>query len=118
MATFDNIINDTPAYIVNFTGYTGNPPTTEAEYNTLDCWKNKSIAPTWVDIQAKFAQIPVLECKAQAKSLLAASDWSVLPDVQISNKADFENYRAILRGYVISPVTNPTLPTEPTPIWN
>ena len=57
-------------------------------------------------------------CKAQAKALLAASDWSVLPDVQISNKADFENYRAILRGYVISPVANPTWPTEPTPIWN
>jgi len=28
------------------------------------------------------------------------------------------NYRAILRGYVISPVVNPTWPTEPTPIWS
>lgn len=56
-------------------------------------------------------------CKAQAKSLLAASDWSVLPDVQITNKAAFDNYRAILRGYVISPVTDPTWPTEPQPVW-
>jgi hypothetical protein len=56
-------------------------------------------------------------CKSQAKTLLSASDWSVLADVQITNKADFENYRAILRGYVISPVTNPTWPTEPQPIW-
>lgn len=58
------------------------------------------------------------ECKAQAKALLAASDWSMQPDVSLTNKADFENYRAILRGYVISPVANPTWPTEPTPIWN
>jgi hypothetical protein len=56
-------------------------------------------------------------CKAQAKALLAASDWSVLPDVQLSNKAAFDNYRAILRGYVISPVTDPTWPTEPQPVW-
>ena len=56
-------------------------------------------------------------CKAQAKSLLAASDWSVLPDVQITNKSAFDNYRAILRGYVISPVTDPTWPTEPQPVW-
>ena len=56
-------------------------------------------------------------CKAQAKALLAASDWSVLPDVQITNKSSFDNYRAILRGYVISPVTDPTWPTEPQPVW-
>jgi len=56
-------------------------------------------------------------CKAQAKALLAASDWSVLPDVQITNRAAFDNYRAILRGYVISPVTDPTWPTEPQPVW-
>ena len=56
-------------------------------------------------------------CKAQAKALLANTDWSVLPDVQITNKADFENYRAICRGYVLSPVTNPTFPPEPQPIW-
>lgn len=57
------------------------------------------------------------DCKDKAKFLLSASDWAVLPDVQITNKADFENYRAILRGYVISPVANPTWPTEPQPVW-
>jgi hypothetical protein len=69
------------------------------------------------DLSAVTTQAQKDACKAQAKALLAASDWSVLPDVQISNKADFENYRAILRGYVLSPVTNPTFPTEPTPVW-
>ena len=69
------------------------------------------------DLQAVTTQAEKDDCKATAKAKLAASDWSVLPDVQITNKADFDNYRAILRGYVISPVTNPTWPTEPQPIW-
>ena len=70
------------------------------------------------DLSAVTTQAQKDACKAEAKTRLAATDWSALPDVQISNKADFENYRAILRGYVISPVANPTWPTEPTPIWN
>ena len=69
------------------------------------------------DLQAVTTQAEKDDCKATAKAKLAASDWSVLPDVQITNKADFDNYRAILRGYVISPVTNPTWPTEPQPVW-
>lgn len=69
------------------------------------------------DLQAVTAQAQKDVCKQTAKALLAASDWSVLPDVQITNKAAFDNYRAILRGYVISPVTDPTWPTEPQPVW-
>lgn len=69
------------------------------------------------DLAAVTAQAQKDACKAQAKALLAASDWSVLPDVQITNKAAFDNYRAILRGYVISPVADPTWPVEPQPVW-
>ena len=69
------------------------------------------------DLVAVTTQAQKDACKAQAKALLAASDWSVLPDVQITNKSAFDNYRAILRGYVISPVTDPTWPTEPQPVW-
>ena len=69
------------------------------------------------DLAAVTAQAQKDACKAQAKALLTASDWSVLPDVQITNKAAFDNYRAILRGYVISPVTDPTWPVEPQPVW-
>jgi len=69
------------------------------------------------DLAAVTTQAQKDACKSQAKALLAASDWSVLPDVQITNKAAFDNYRAILRGYVISPVTDPTWPTEPQPVW-
>jgi len=69
------------------------------------------------DLAAVTTQAQKDACKAQAKALLAASDWSMMPDVQITNKAAFDNYRAILRGYVISPVTDPTWPTEPQPVW-
>ena len=69
------------------------------------------------DLSAVTTQAQKDACKAQAKALLAASDWSVLLDVQITNKSAFDNYRAILRGYVISPVTDPTWPTEPQPVW-
>jgi hypothetical protein len=57
------------------------------------------------------------ECKTKSKELIASSDWSVLPDVKIENKIEFENYRSILRNYILSPVENPIFPTEPTPIW-
>lgn len=90
------------------------------DYQSLQ-WFNDTPKPTqeeldalWPSTQDKLAKD---SCKSTAKDKLAASDWSVLPDVQITNKADFENYRAIVRGYVISPVANPTWPTEPQPIW-
>jgi hypothetical protein len=90
------------------------------DYDGLN-WQDSSPKPTQEELDALAipteTAIAKANCKSQAKSLLAASDWSVLPDVQITNKAAFDNYRAILRGYVISPVTDPTWPTEPQPVW-
>ena len=43
MAVFDRIVNVSD----NFKGYTGEPPTNEAEYDALDCWTDKSKAPSW-----------------------------------------------------------------------
>lgn len=63
------------------------------------------------------AQAPLQSCVNKAKELLAASDWSVLPDVNISNKAEFEAYRAQLRTLMFNPVENPVFPTEPQPAW-
>lgn len=55
-------------------------------------------------------------CKQQAKQLIASCDWAVLPDVNIQNKTEFENYRATLRDLIFNPVANPEWPVEPTPI--
>ena len=57
-------------------------------------------------------------CKGQAKQLIASSDWSVLPDVNITNKSEFENYRSQLRNLILNPVESPVFPEEPQPIWS
>jgi len=51
MATFDRIVQKSS----NFKGYTGNPPTTEEEYNDLDCWTDPSTKPTWAEVSADMA---------------------------------------------------------------
>ena len=51
MATFDNVVST----LANFKGYTGNPPTTEAEYLAFDCWKDSSAAPSWASVSADMA---------------------------------------------------------------
>ena len=62
MSTFDSIVSTTD----NFKGYTGNPPTTEAEYTALDCWKDASLAPTWASIVTEMALEEVLENRKEA----------------------------------------------------
>jgi hypothetical protein len=79
------------------------PKPTQAELDVL-----------WVPTQDAIAKE---NCASTAKSLLAASDWTVLPDVGLANAAEFVTYRGILRGYAIQPVVDPVWPTEPTPVW-
>ena len=57
-------------------------------------------------------------CKEESKKRIANSDWSVLPDVNITNKSDFENYRSQLRNLILNPVEDPIFPEEPQPIWS
>lgn len=70
------------------------------------------------EIAKQDAQRPFDECKFKAKQLIAATDWAVLPDVNLQNKADFELYRAQLRALIVTPVANPVWPTEPEPVWS
>lgn len=95
--------------------------TDEKNYATL-VWKSDDIVkPTEQQLQDEINRLtveePFISCKEQAKRLIAASDWSVLPDVGISNVSEFEAYRAQLRALIKSPVENPTFPTEPQPVW-
>lgn len=55
--------------------------------------------------------------KAQAEQLLLDSDWSVLPDVPLANKADWEAYRAALRAIAINPSVDSTWPLKPESVW-
>jgi hypothetical protein len=69
------------------------------------------------DLAAVTTQAQKDACKAQAKALLANTDWAVLTDVPLDNKAEYKSYRETLRDLVLNPVKNPTFPTEPTPSW-
>ena len=68
--------------------------------------------------QEKLSKLKKSECESRAKQLIANSDWSVLPDVNLQNKIKFENYRSQLREFIINPVENPVFPIEPDPIWS
>lgn len=91
------------------------------EYAGLEWLDKIQTKPTEDEVNAEITrqeqQAPFDACKAQAKVLIAATDWAVLPDVGLKNAADFVTYRGILRGYILTPVANPDFPTEPTPVW-
>ena len=89
-----------------------------AGLNWLDETQSK---PTEEEVNAEIArqeqQAPLDACKAQAKTLIAATDWAVLPDVGLANVSDFTAYRATLRALILNPVADPVFPTEPQPVW-
>jgi len=93
-------------------------------YGTTDLvWCDETIPqPTQEQIEAWKISYPndiaVKNCKDLAKEKISFCDWSVLPDVNIQNKNEFESYRSILRNYILNTVENPIFPEEPQPIWN
>lgn len=55
--------------------------------------------------------------ETKAKQLLANSDWTQLPDVNLANQAEWDSYRQSLRVIATSPTLDPVWPTEPEVIW-
>jgi hypothetical protein len=54
-----------------------------------------------------------------AKQKLQDSDWSILPDVNLQNKTEWETYRSVLRAIAINPQSGDVpWPTRPQKIWN
>lgn len=91
------------------------------DYDNL-VWLSPEIPkPSRAEVEAEVARltynIPFDACVAEAKKRLVDSDWAMLPDVNISNKAEFEAYRATVRALVFNPVASPVFPTEPQPVW-
>lgn len=57
--------------------------------------------------------------KVNAASFLTQSDWSVLPDVSLQNKAEWESYREALRVIARNPPIEVTSwPVKPPETWN
>lgn len=92
-----------------------------SEYSQLLWLDTVQSKPTEQEVNAEIARLTAEEpfevCKAEAKKRIAATDWAVLPDVSISNRSEFESYRATLRALIITPVANPSYPVEPQPVW-
>lgn len=84
-------------------------------------WKDHRPQPTkeaWETERARLITYqPKQDCKDKAKQLLAASDWTQAPDVNLTNKSEFATYREKLRDLVFNPVDNPVWPTEPEEKW-
>jgi hypothetical protein len=94
---------------------------TQEFYNSLE-WLDERVKPTWNEIYTAWTNAILIEninnCKYKAKELISKCDWSVLPDVNLQNKLDFESYRSKLRELIVNPVENPVFPIEPDPIWS
>lgn len=67
--------------------------------------------------KSKLSEFKKNNCKDESKKRISNCDWSVLPDVKINNKSEFESYRNQLRNLILNPVENPVFPVEPQPIW-
>lgn len=56
--------------------------------------------------------------KLQAEQKLKDSDWTVLPDVNLANKTDWETYRAALRNIARNPIGGDVnWPVKPQNVW-
>jgi hypothetical protein len=91
MATFDNVVST----LANFKGYTGNPPTTEAEYLAFDCWKDSSAAPSWASVSADMA-LEEVRIKRQEEYPSIAELTVALYDTD--DKAAIETKRAAVKA--------------------
>lgn len=93
---------------------------TKESYDALR-WEDQRPKPTWEQIESEWVILSVelkkQDCKDKAKQLLAQSDWTQAPDVNLTNKLEFATYREKLRDLVFNPVDNPVWPVEPEEKW-
>jgi hypothetical protein len=60
---------------------------------------------------------PTEQTKNAIKQALADTDWSQLPDVAIENKAQFANYRNMLRAFLTDAPADYLPSAPPEPVW-
>lgn len=114
-------------WALQWTGSSGHieftTPIPNENIDALPAWVDACLA-VWQakDYQAKNPPAPTPEqimagYKAEAEMFLIESDWSMLPDVPLQNKPEWETYRAALRQIVSAPTLDPVWPTKPQVIW-
>jgi hypothetical protein len=60
---------------------------------------------------------PTEQTKNAIKQALVDTDWSQLPDVTITNKDEFVNYRIILRTFLTDAPAGYMPSDAPEPVW-
>jgi hypothetical protein len=100
-----------------------NTPIPNEDITSLPAWATACVS-VWNarDYEEKNPPAPTPEeiianNKSTAENLLLESDWSVLPDVPLQNKAEWESYRSALRQIAINPTVDPVWPTKPQSVW-
>lgn len=91
------------------------------EYSGLEWIDQVQSCPTEQEVNEEITRLdgiyPLDACKQEAKKRIADTDWSVLPDVNLTNKDDFTAYRASLRALIVTPTVDPVWPVEPAAVW-
>jgi hypothetical protein len=95
MAIFDKTIATLDSYS-RFQGYTGNPPTTEAEYDAMKDAMYSETPPTWADIQAAMAENDLVKLRVKRNELLAETDYWMMSDTAEATTEQL-SYRQALR---------------------
>lgn len=97
-----------------------NTPIPNQEIVELPSWANACLQ-VWDVANTPIPPTPeqiIASNKAKAEGLLQESDWSVLPDVPLQNKLEWEAYRAALRQIAVNPTLDPVWPVKPQTIWS
>jgi len=101
-----------------------NTPIPNEEITVLPAWANCCITKCDEANQPPPPPAPptpeqiIASNKAKAEGLLLESDWSVLSDVPLVNKLEWETYRSALRQIAINPTLDPVWPVKPKSIWS
>lgn len=80
-------------------------------------WEYKDVPPPPAPPPAPTTPDPLDVCKGDAKMRLMETDWAMLGDVAIGNRAAFEAYRATVRAIYLAPVASPVWPERPEAQW-
>lgn len=68
------------------------------------------------DIAARQAS-EAAQNKSKAEAILARTDWTQVPDVDLVNKSEFTAYRATVRAIALNPTWDAVFPVAPQEQW-
>ena len=84
----------------------------------------QAVANGWEDVTGNWPPPPSEQdlkdaCRSEAKGRLVETDFTQIADVAaaLTNKAEFDSYRAQVRALFFNPVAAPSWPERPVAVW-